>query len=338
MRVRDFAQKLKLTSVLLGCATQKDLCLLFRKVNPETEFDLERSYNWIRGRSRPRSARVYEDWAALLGTGRPTGFLTSCSMEEFLEVVAPCFGLSLAELAGMAGDRAAGAEPGGTANRPPVYLAGSYACYSHAWSPHFRGMVVRGSLAIEPVATKDAPASLTAVYSESVAVGRLKVRGPVEVTGRSISVDLFEAEQQLRLLMTLFLPSPPASVLAGVMSGAAFVDFLAQPAATRIVMIRIPDASAPAIERSDRYLDVAKEPLSADLAALGVPVGPAEAIQLDRLLHEFLWASEESGNHVGAPAAAYAKLTLAVDSLMLPIPKLAPITRPRLVRQVDGSA
>jgi len=108
--VRDFAEKLRLTVVLLGCASQKDLCLLFRKVNPATEFDLERSYNWVQGRSRTGSATVYEDWAALLATDRPTGFLTSCSMDEFLDVVACRFDLRRAELARMAGDPAAEAE------------------------------------------------------------------------------------------------------------------------------------------------------------------------------------------------------------------------------------
>jgi hypothetical protein len=333
MQVRDFAKKLKLTSALLGCATQKDLCLLFREVNPETGFDLERSYNWVQGRSRPRSAKVYEDWATLLGTDRSTGFLMSCSMDVFLDVVARRFELSRSELARMAGHPAADAEPAETTTRPPAYLAGTYACYSHAWSPHFRGMIVRGSLSIDLVPAQDAAPSLTAVYSESVAVGQLQVRGLVELTGRSISVDLAEAEQQLRLHMTLFPPSPPASVLAGVMSGAAFVDYLAQPAATRIVMIRIPQAEASAIEPSDRYLDVAVEPFSGDLAALGVPASAAEAAELDRLLHAFLWAAGESGSHIEAPATAYAELTAAVERLILPILQpAAPIPRPPITR------
>jgi len=332
--VRDFAEKLKLTAALLGCATQKDLCLLFRKVNPETEFDLERSYNWVQGRSRPRSAKVYEDWAALLGTNRPTGFLTSCSMDAFLDVIAQRFDLGRSELARMAGHPAAEAEPVGTTNRPPAYLAGTYACYSHAWSPHFRGMIVRGSLAIDSLAAQGAPPSLTAAYSESVAVGQLQVRGPVELTGRSISVDLSEADQQLRLHMTLFPPSPPASVLGGVMSGAAFVDYLAQPAATRIVMVRIPEAKAAAIESSDRYLDVAVEPLSGDLSTLGILAGAVEAAELDRLLHAFLWAAGESGSHIEAPAAAYAELAAAVDRLVLPLLQPAtPVSRPRIARR-----
>jgi hypothetical protein len=194
-------------------------------------------------------------------------------------------------------------------------------------------MIVRGSLSIDLVPAQDAAPSLTAVYSESVAVGQLQVRGLVELTGRSISVDLAEAEQQLRLHMTLFPPSPPASVLAGMMSGAAFVDYLAQPAATRIVMIRIPQAEASAIEPSDRYLDVAVEPFSGDLAALGVPASAAEAAELDRLLHAFLWAAGDSGSHIEAPATAYAELTAAVERLILPILQpAAPIPRPPITR------
>jgi hypothetical protein len=325
--VRDFAEKLKLTAVLLGCATQKDLCLMFRRVNPDTEFDLERSYNWVQGRSRPRSATVYEDWATLLGTDRPSGFLTSCSMDEFLDVVARRFDLSRTELAHMAGDPAAEAERAPPANAPPAYLAGFYACYSHAWSPHFRGMIVRGSLSITSAATPEAP-SLSALYGESVAVGRLQLRGPVHLAGRSLSIDLAGTEEQLRLHMTLFPPSPPASVLAGVMSGTTFVDFSARPAATRIVMVRVPETSAGAVERSDRYVDIAEEPLSRDLAALGIPLGNADAAEIDRLLDAFLSADDEPRSHLEAPAAAYAELTLAVDRLMLPmLQPEAPIPR-----------
>ena len=68
--VRDFGAKLRITAAALGCASQKDLCARFREANPGTIFELDRSYKWMQGRALPRSVGLYEDWAALLGTGR----------------------------------------------------------------------------------------------------------------------------------------------------------------------------------------------------------------------------------------------------------------------------
>ena len=41
---RDIPGKLRVTAALLGCTNQKDLCAAFRRVNPHSDFDLERSY------------------------------------------------------------------------------------------------------------------------------------------------------------------------------------------------------------------------------------------------------------------------------------------------------
>jgi hypothetical protein len=113
----------------------------------------------------------------------------------------------------------------------------------------------------------------------------------VTVSGRSVHIDLAHPAQ-FRLAMSLFLPGTLASVLAGVMSGTSWVDADPQPAATRILMIRMPDATAAALEASNRYLE-ATEPLLGDLAALGLRVVvPAE---LDALLEGCLAAHRPSG-------------------------------------------
>jgi hypothetical protein len=111
-----------------------------------------------------------------------------------------------------------------------------------------------------------------------------------------------------------FLPGTLASVLAGVMSGVSWVDADPQPAATRIVMIRIPDATATALEASDRYLDPAEEPVSRELAALGLQVAaPAE---LDGLLQGFLAAYRPSG-YVKVGAEEYSRMAQAIDRLLI---------------------
>jgi len=137
--VQDLAAKLRITAALLGCAAQKDLCARFHEVNPGTTFDLDRSYKWMQGRAQPRSARVYEDWATLLGTSTPIWHLQSCTIDEFLDLVCDRHNVSRDALAARAGlstePRAEAAEPSAStpAIRTPGRLtsrAGSFAARS----------------------------------------------------------------------------------------------------------------------------------------------------------------------------------------------------------------
>jgi hypothetical protein len=312
--VRDFGAKLRITAAVLGCASQKDLCARFREVNPGTIFELDRSYKWMQGRAVPRSAKLFEDWAALLDVGRPAAWLQSCTVDELVGRLCDRFEVSretLVERAGLgtASLRAA-AEPERREALPGRHLVGVYACYSHAWSPYFEGRIIRGTLVIEVAA--GAPA-LLATYIEKVSLGQVEVRGQVAVSGRSVHVDLAHPVQ-FRLAMSLFLPGTLASVLAGVMSGASWVDADPQPAATRMLMVRIPGATAAALGTSNRYLDPAEESLSGDLAALGLRVAaPAE---LDALLQGFL-ADDRAGGHIKVSAAEHSELARAIDRLLI---------------------
>jgi hypothetical protein len=200
-------------------------------------------------------------------------------------------------------------EPESRDRLPGRHLAGAYACYSHAWSPYFEGRIIRGTLAVEAAGE---PPALLATYAERVAIGRVEVRGPVTISGRSVHVDLAHPVQ-FRLAMSLFLPGTLASVLAGVMSGASWVDADPHPAATRILMVRVPHATAAALEASNRYLD-ATELLSGDLAALGLRV--AEAAELDALLEGFLSAYRPSG-YLKVSAEEYSQLALAIDRMLI---------------------
>jgi adenylate cyclase len=101
--VREFAAKLRITAAVLGCASQKDLCAQFHRVNPGTTFDLDRSYKWMQGRALPRSAKLYDDWALVLGTERPPAYLQSCTLDEFLDLACDRFGLSRETLVARAG-------------------------------------------------------------------------------------------------------------------------------------------------------------------------------------------------------------------------------------------
>jgi hypothetical protein len=114
--------------------------------------------------------------------------------------------------------------------------------------------------------------------------------------------------------MPVFPGGTLANVLAGVMSGASFLDAVPEPASTRIVMIRVAPATQPTLEKTNRYIDATDTPLSSDLVALGVPVGaPAE---LDALLDEFL-AADQLRSYLKVAAGEYSRLALAVDRLLI---------------------
>jgi hypothetical protein len=136
----------------------------------------------------------------------------------------------------------------------------------------------------------------------------------VAILDRAVYVDFSDDAARFRLATCIFLPGTLASVLAGVMSGVAFVDAIPQPAATRIVMIRVPEAGAAVLDASNRYLDPAETPLSSDLVALGLPVtAPAE---LDALLEAFL-AADRPSSYIKVAAADYSRLALAIDRLFI---------------------
>jgi hypothetical protein len=307
---------LRITAALLGCASQKDLCARFHDVNPATAFDLNRSYKWMQGRAQPRSARVYEDWATVLGTASPIAHLQSCTVDEFLDLVCDCHKVTRDALAARAG-LLAGASRQEIEPRPDDvflggHLAGAYACYCQSWSPYTQGKIVRGSLVIE-VAAGGSP-KLVATYGEMVVAGRARLRGPVAILDGAVHIDVLDDAARFRLTMCLFLPGRLASSLAGVISGVALVDVVPQPTASRIVMIRVPAAGAVALEASNGYLDLAKTPLSSDLAALGLPVtAPAE---LDALLGGFLTPDRPS-SQVKVTADEYSRLKLTIDALFI---------------------
>jgi hypothetical protein len=316
--VRDFGAKLRITAAALGCASQKDLCARFHEVNPRTTFELDRSYKWMQGRALPRSAGLYDDWAALLGTGRPLAWLQSCTVDEFLELLCGDLAVSREALVARAG---LGAAPPSRRRSstpsdplPGRDLAGAYACYSHACSSYFDPKLVRSSLVIEPAA--DGTPALDAIYGEMVAFNPIQLRGPVSIVGRALHIELLDATARFRVDLCLFLPGGTlANVLAGVMTAATFLDAVPQPAATRIVMIRVAPAVRTTLEKTNRYIDATDAPLSSDLVALGVPVTTAPA-ELDVLLDEFL-AADQPSSYLKVAAEEYSRLALAVDRMFI---------------------
>lgn len=282
-----FGNKLQMAAAALGCSSRKEFCARFRHVNPATQCDLDRLNKWMQGRSLPRAASIYADLAAVIGTARSGRWIAECSLEEFAAELVARTGADTATLTLPASasrranpqvnSRAAGLLGGIAA------LAGAFAAYSPAWSPHFRGRLIRGALRL--AAAKNG--TLAATYTESLMRRDVRLTGEASIGGRSMHLAVREPGGDMPLFISLHVPGPPASVLCGVMSGAAFVAHETLPSACRVVFIRVPDT--PRLDGTNRYLDPAAGAIAADLADLGVNV--AEAKRLDSLARAFVAAS-----------------------------------------------
>ncbi len=323
---QDFATKLRLTATLLGCGTHKDLCARFRAVNASTGFDLTRSEKWLQGRAMPRSPQVYEDWAKLLRTERPADWLVACSVDTFLAEVCARFDTDPEELrrraglTGAAASAAAWAAAGGARH----YLCGHYACYSHAWSTYYRRRLIRGSLRIEPTRGS----RLAATYSEAIAGGTVRLKGAVLLLGRTIHLDVRDEASQAPLFHTLFLPTPPASVLTGLMAGATLVGPVPEPSVSRFAAIRIPQAATSRLDASNRYIETTAATVADDLKELDLEF-PALGEAVDALLR-FL-VGRRSGGFDQTPASAQARLVELFDRAYLPLPVREQDSRPDIV-------
>lgn len=298
---RDVAAKLRVTAALLDCARQKELCAAFRRANPQTDFDLDRSYKWIQGRSLPRSSQIYQDWATVCGLDRPGSWVAACTLDEFVTALCVVRGVervALLRRAGL-GEGAAASHTrtprrgvaGSDTDAEEGYLCGVYACYSHAQSPFYRGRIVRGALLVA-LGTRRSD-SLSARYSQALAVGLVHVAGRVmRAAGRSLALVMTISPPAVPpVFCQLLLPTPPGSLLAGIMSSFAMVDPGGQPPyATRFAAVRVP-RTIEALEASNRYMEPEPMGLSHDLGRLGLSI--ADATGLEARLSRFLSAPGE---------------------------------------------
>jgi hypothetical protein len=305
----DLPAKLRLTTAALGCASEEDLCDRFRAINAATECRAGRVRSWLHGRGRPRTSRLYADWAAALGTDRPGSWIAECTLDAFRDEVCSLHGAHLAarDVLAPAADRA-----GSHAN-----LCGTYACYSHAWSPDHRGQIIRGALRI----LMGAGPELRAIYSETLLGDSMRMAGAVEVTSGTVHMLLREPGSLLPVFLALSLPPPPAALLCGIMAGPCFVVDHSLPTGTRILAIRVPDS--PHLEASNRYLPKDGADFAGDLADLGLPIQLAPG--LDQKIAAFL--------PLGADQVAPEELA-ALTSLLDPLQQaMAPARAPGRQRE-----
>lgn len=301
---RDIDRKLRATAAFLGTITRKDLAGAFRKVNPATPFDIGRADKWLQGRSRPRELQVYADWAKVLDLDRSARWMADSTLDELLDAIAERHGRERQELQELV-------EAGRSRGRlgPGLDLTGTFVCYSHAWSPYFRGRLLRGELSI---GTPSTALSLPATYAEVLPTGRLELGGTLAIDKRGLRLEVADKTGIGQIVtFCLFPPSPPASVLGGLMFGTALIGPDAQPSVSRVAIIRLPGVNKK-LRAADAYLPQPGS-IAEDLDTLGLPVQQPAVV--DERLTAFLKASDGGFDQV--PMAAYRGLVDVFDRAWL---------------------
>jgi hypothetical protein len=161
-------------------------------------------------------------------------------------------------------------------------ISGTYACYSNAWSPYYRGQLIRGVFRIEGKGG-GLPGAI-ATYEELLPTGRLLMEGAIAIAKRGIYVSLQEPGGDDQFLCCFFPPSPPVSVLGGYMTGATTIGPEPQPSVTRIVLIRLPPTITEQLKVWGGYLPPTCS-IADDLAALDLKLDDKAA---DTHIKQFL--------------------------------------------------
>lgn len=256
--------------MLLGCDSQKALAALFREADPNTDFDIARSYKWMQDRAVPRSAKLYEEWGRLLDVGRSGGWLAACDLGDFVAALEARHGAAAATLRAAAGI----APDAGAVRGPRGFLPGRFAVYSLAQSPHFHGQLIRGDLRISPAG--EAEPGHPARLRERFAGLDVAWSGAIEPHAQGLSADLrSECGTFAPVSLALLTPTIPGSLLVGLQMGFVSLQPGAQrPYATRIAGVRVRGDADAALARGNRYLP-ADEEIGDDLAALDLPMARA---------------------------------------------------------------
>jgi len=294
---QDIDRKLRLTVAFLGAVTRKDLAAAFRRVNPNTSFEIGRADKWLQGRAQPRGLQIYEDWSKVLELDRSGQWIADCDAKAFLDAICTRHGRDREALL-----RAL--EPPGnrslSVTGSTLELAGTFVCYSHAWSPYFHGRLIRGELSVH---IESSPNRLPVTYTEVLPTGPMELKGAMLVAKRGLHIQVSDGKAEAQLInFCLFQASPPASVLGGLMFGTTVIGPDPQPSVTRVVLIRVPEATA-RLRSAGAYLPT-QSSISEDLAALGLHVQDPAAT--DQLLAQFL--TGVGGGFDQLPVSAYRAL------------------------------
>lgn len=274
---RQVEHKLRVTAALLGTTARKDLAAAFRRINASTSFEIGRAHKWMQGRSQPRELQLYEDWSKVLGLNRPGQWIADCDLETFVDEICARHGRNRDALLRELAIPVSRSAPGSA-----VELTGTFACYSHAWSPYFHGRLIRGALSVGPASKQS---RLPISYTEILPIRPLTLKGSLHLNYRSMHGHVSDGTSAPQTLtFCLFQASPPASVLAGFIFGTTVMGPEAQPSSSRIVMARLPAATS-RLRSADAYLPP-QGSVAEDLASLGLLLEDPAGV--DKHLGEFL--------------------------------------------------
>jgi hypothetical protein len=312
---RSVDEKLRITAAVLGTATRKDLAAHFRRVNPRTGFDVDRASKWMQGRAQPRDGAVYDDWVAVLSLDRTGAWLAECELSAFVEAVEARHGTGPAELERRTRSmRRAGAPRLASlaAAEPAATLEGTFVAYSPAWSPYYRGQLIRGVLSFEALPNTR---RIEAAYTESLPTGVMTARGDAITARRAINLQLHDPVGDIHISFCLFPSAPPGSLLGGTMMGATILGPEPQPTASRIILLRMAGPASAALALPPYLAPGAS--VAADLARLGFRL--EDPAQVDAHIVRFLGAGGGGGLDQ-APAADFRTLLAIFDRHWLAVP------------------
>ena len=314
------ANKLRLTSLVLGCSTNKELCSRFASVNPSTAFVAQNAYKWLGGKAMPRVSSVYEDWAQVLGGGVSAPFIASSSFDEFAAALGKLYSVPQKALASLQQELAPPVDPSTNAEgsagdavrlTQPAdqFLVGDYLALSSAWSRGEAGRLIIGYVRVEAKGRM----GLQVDYCESLFNRLIVMNGALVCDGRSAQSAMTCAYTRRLIFLALQVPPPPANLIGGIMSGAAIHDHEARSLATRIVFIRA-HCNEDALSGLSGYIDATESLVAEKLTVLGYrsEVGPNSAAA--RLIG-FLTAAPASGLLEASPEAL-GNLGLTLDRLV----------------------
>lgn len=267
------SRKLQLTSIALGCPTSKELCARFAGVNPNTAFTAQNAYKWMRGKATPRLSSVYEDWARVLGEDFTGAFVAASTFEEFARHVQLRHQVPEAALARLSAPESEAAGTGADDRVgdlvPLVWqssnvLCGRYLAVSFAWSRGEAGRLILGSVDIEQ--TSDGPPELR--YTEFLFGQLVPMTGHVSGDGRAAQSVLQCTFSRRLYFLALQVPSPPANIVGGVLTGCALHDPNTRAIAGRMVLVR-DRSGGDEVRHTVDYLDATVEALDAEIGNLG---------------------------------------------------------------------
>jgi hypothetical protein len=238
----------------------------------------------------PRGSDIYRDWSKLLDLDRPLEWMAACSADELADVLAQRHGVTPELLLERARDFPHGAHPRVTPPRPDDssgFVEGAHACYGYAFTPYFPGWLIRSSVLIGP-----GHGVRSVAYSQNLRPSPLRFSGDITFNGRGMQVALRQtAGGDTRIYMALFGPAPPATVLAGILCGAAVVTPEPEPSAARVILIRLPGPSPTFDALSPAFLP--EDSIAEGLAVAGLHFPDRD--EVDRRIRGFLPARPRHG-------------------------------------------